>query len=432
MMKDVVHAPIGTAYRVGTHFPDKAIAGKTGTTNSEKDIWFIGYTPDVTLGVWEGYDIPYPLKDAHNQLSVWNAIMDKVYPLIPNQTNQFPPPPAGVQKAETFIPSGKLPTALDQQYSQVNQKYTSRFGSMIVNDWFTSDKIPTQPDDMAVNEKYSNIDGKNYFITDPSVPVGGSVQEGVFIKTGPYTPPKGDPKYSPPWDHQWEIQEINGTSVSSPKDTKAAVSADNSQIDLTWSNVQGADGYVVWRADQSGQYQIVSNVLSNPGYADKNITGGSSYSYEVSSVKGDYIQPSGNAATAATAEIGGGSAGTGNTSTGIGGTGDTGTGDIPTGLAISPGPAGYQLSWNPVKGAQSYNIYRSLDGGSTYQLAGSSNTNTYNDTQALGNVQPAYYVTAVTAAGESAPSMPASTSGSNDMSAGQQSAEPPSPPGSSQ
>jgi penicillin-binding protein 1A len=39
----------------------KPIAGKTGTTNDEKDAWFIGFTPDVVVGVYIGYDKPKPL-----------------------------------------------------------------------------------------------------------------------------------------------------------------------------------------------------------------------------------------------------------------------------------------------------------------------------------------------------------------------------------
>ena len=36
----------------------KPIAGKTGTTNNEKDAWFIGYSPDLAVGVFIGYDNP--------------------------------------------------------------------------------------------------------------------------------------------------------------------------------------------------------------------------------------------------------------------------------------------------------------------------------------------------------------------------------------
>ena len=36
----------------------KPVAGKTGTTNDEKDAWFIGFTPDIVVGVFMGYDKP--------------------------------------------------------------------------------------------------------------------------------------------------------------------------------------------------------------------------------------------------------------------------------------------------------------------------------------------------------------------------------------
>ena len=37
------------------------VAGKTGTTNDEKDAWFMGYTPDLVTGVYIGYDNPEPM-----------------------------------------------------------------------------------------------------------------------------------------------------------------------------------------------------------------------------------------------------------------------------------------------------------------------------------------------------------------------------------
>lgn len=39
----------------------KPVAGKTGTSNDERDAWFIGYTPDLTVGVYVGFDNPKPM-----------------------------------------------------------------------------------------------------------------------------------------------------------------------------------------------------------------------------------------------------------------------------------------------------------------------------------------------------------------------------------
>ncbi|MGQ4272812.1 penicillin-binding protein 1A [Terrihabitans sp. B22-R8] len=54
IMEGVILRGTGTALReVG-----KPIAGKTGTTNDYKDAWFVGYTPDLVVGVYIGYDKP--------------------------------------------------------------------------------------------------------------------------------------------------------------------------------------------------------------------------------------------------------------------------------------------------------------------------------------------------------------------------------------
>ena len=59
MMEGVVQR--GTATIISKMLPNVPIAGKTGTTNDEKDAWFIGYTPDLVVGVFVGYDTPKPM-----------------------------------------------------------------------------------------------------------------------------------------------------------------------------------------------------------------------------------------------------------------------------------------------------------------------------------------------------------------------------------
>jgi len=54
MMEGVVQHGTATVVReVG-----KPIAGKTGTTNDEKDAWFVGFSPDLVVGIYVGYDKP--------------------------------------------------------------------------------------------------------------------------------------------------------------------------------------------------------------------------------------------------------------------------------------------------------------------------------------------------------------------------------------
>ena len=57
MMEGVVQRGTGRkALAVG-----KPVAGKTGTSNDEKDAWFIGFTPDMCVGVYVGFDNPKPM-----------------------------------------------------------------------------------------------------------------------------------------------------------------------------------------------------------------------------------------------------------------------------------------------------------------------------------------------------------------------------------
>ncbi len=49
----------GTGYKVSK--VGKPLAGKTGTTNDEKDAWFVGFSPDLVAGVFVGYDTPQPM-----------------------------------------------------------------------------------------------------------------------------------------------------------------------------------------------------------------------------------------------------------------------------------------------------------------------------------------------------------------------------------
>ena len=60
IMEGVVQRGTATVIKE-KYLPNTPIAGKTGTTNEEKDTWFIGYTPDMVVGVFVGYDTPKPL-----------------------------------------------------------------------------------------------------------------------------------------------------------------------------------------------------------------------------------------------------------------------------------------------------------------------------------------------------------------------------------
>jgi penicillin-binding protein 1A len=65
--------------------PSQSIAGKTGTTNDNSDLWFMGYTPQLLAGAWVGCDDRYIRfsdnyfgQGAHAALPIWANFMSKV------------------------------------------------------------------------------------------------------------------------------------------------------------------------------------------------------------------------------------------------------------------------------------------------------------------------------------------------------------------
>jgi penicillin-binding protein 1B len=71
-------------------------AGKTGTTDSLRDAWFVGYTSDLVVGVWVGYDdgTPIGLDGAQAALPIWASVMQAAVRRAPPKP--FTPPPGVV------------------------------------------------------------------------------------------------------------------------------------------------------------------------------------------------------------------------------------------------------------------------------------------------------------------------------------------------
>jgi penicillin-binding protein 1B len=93
-----------SARRSGFHW---TAAGKTGTTDEGRDAWFAGYTPDLLVVVWVGYDDnrPLGLTGAQAALPIWVDFMKEVLGGRPSQP--FHPPP-GVMQVTVDPASGEV------------------------------------------------------------------------------------------------------------------------------------------------------------------------------------------------------------------------------------------------------------------------------------------------------------------------------------
>ncbi|MCX5729026.1 MAG: PBP1A family penicillin-binding protein [Nitrospirae bacterium] len=108
----------GTASKAKVIGLQGAVAGKTGTTDGYRDAWFVGYTSDVVIGVWVGFDDERPLRLTGSQaaLPIW---MDLARRVIPPNAPAFVMPP-GVVTRDIDPKTGQLATfQCPEQISEV-------------------------------------------------------------------------------------------------------------------------------------------------------------------------------------------------------------------------------------------------------------------------------------------------------------------------
>jgi penicillin-binding protein 1A len=129
MLREVVDR--GTAYNVrnpavGNLPYEVPAAGKTGTTNDNTDVWFVGYTPDLLAGVWIGLDQPQTITSGATgggfAVPVWARVVRKYY-----ESHPFPEPwerPEGVVTRQISRWTG---TAVTEDCPYVVGSYTDYF-----------------------------------------------------------------------------------------------------------------------------------------------------------------------------------------------------------------------------------------------------------------------------------------------------------------
>lgn len=81
-------------YNSLVYFPGKDVAVKSGTTNDERDAWVMGYTPNLTVGIWVGNNDNAPMNSLSGLIAtpMWRSFMDIALPKFPDE--HFPQPKA--------------------------------------------------------------------------------------------------------------------------------------------------------------------------------------------------------------------------------------------------------------------------------------------------------------------------------------------------
>ena len=107
MLKNAVTSGTGGQARFG----GMHIAGKTGTTNDNKDRYFVGFTPYYVAAVWTGYEDPERISYSGNPaITMWKKVMEPLHMDLPDK--DFDNKPAtGLTSIRVCLDSGMLPSA---------------------------------------------------------------------------------------------------------------------------------------------------------------------------------------------------------------------------------------------------------------------------------------------------------------------------------
>lgn len=154
-MQDVVTKGTGTRVNFDSSM---AIAGKTGTTTGNVDVWFAGYTPYYTCSTWAGYDNNHKMiskgtnKETNIAKDLWRSIMEELHKDLPSQDFYIP---TGIVEAQICSLSGKLPNpgVCDETH--------------IVTEFFEEGTIPTETCDVHY---YGQICAYDNLIASPECP----------------------------------------------------------------------------------------------------------------------------------------------------------------------------------------------------------------------------------------------------------------------
>lgn len=164
MLRDVMKYGTGTRAKSTLKFSSD-FAAKTGTSQQFKDVWLVGYNPNISLGVWLGYDTPRSLKQytgTYHQPSVrvnllWAQIANAAYDVKPELvgTKKTFSRPVGVVTRSFCGISGNAPSE------------ACKNAGYVMSDLFNGKVfVPSKADDSFIEAATVEVDGKTYLALD--------------------------------------------------------------------------------------------------------------------------------------------------------------------------------------------------------------------------------------------------------------------------
>jgi penicillin-binding protein len=433
MMKTVISQ--GTATDLMSKFKSYGkiqISGKTGSTQDDADAWFMGFTPDITTGVWIGYDQPINKLTSKNgqtnhAKSIWALMMNSAVEKKPELfSNKSFKKPDGIVEMTVSNLSGKLPSEM-----------TTKSGHA-VTDIFNKKFVPTEEDNVMVDMSIIPYNGLNY-IAQPNTPaefvtkktvikreksIGNLLKElDDILKKLPEDKRKPIDSYKPLDYDDDAPSEVDprvddGKEPAAPATLVATKSGDTAVLTFQASPSPDVVGYRIYRSENKGSsFQLLNGKVIMAGAETKftdQVSPAGVYGYFLRAVDvgGHESAPSKSAYTDGSfldtlftpspdgSQI-------------PGGTGSPNPGSdvkerpsAPAGIKLKAEGAGLNISWsaNPAtEKIKQYDVYYSDKDNGTYKKLGTVKEGTQFSYFAVA-YNGYYKITATNAAGESKPS----------------------------
>jgi len=258
----------------------------------------------------------------------------------------------------------------------------------------------------SVIVSWSSVNGATGYRVYRSTSSSGSYYEVTTTYSTSYT----DVGLSSGTNYYYKVSSYNGTVESSQSSYASATtilnapsnvsasSSSSSGVTVSWSAVNGATGYRVYRStSSSGNYYEVGNGTSSTSYTDNSVSPGTTYYYKVSAYNSTVESSQSSYASAMTSVP---------------------APATPTNVsAHATSSSGVTVSWSAVSGATEYRVYRSMSATGSYSLMVTTSYASYTNNSLLPNTTYYYKVSALNSAGESSLSIYASaTTPADDVS----------------
>ncbi len=200
-MEDTITLGTGKRLDFSTEY-DMPIAGKTGTASGSNDLWFVGYTPYYTAGIWTGFDNNFDQISTKYHQYMWHDIMLQICQTKNLAYKDFEMPDS-IVTAQICTKCGKLAVV------GLCDNYIG--GDCIATEYFAKGTVPTEKCDCHVKVTIDTATGQ---IATADTPLANQQEVVYLIKDeDPTLPETYDTPYILPFDMDTGTANSNSSEV---------------------------------------------------------------------------------------------------------------------------------------------------------------------------------------------------------------------------